>query len=284
MHYGNLKEGAAVTAFAVYALSHVDTTQCDVDVEALQAACDALIAQISRHGCVANPGGKDYPTYASAMLLIAAERLHLQLAEDARNRLVDYLLTSQIDATEGYTIDEPDFGGWDMEGDSGGLRKSTGTNISVGTLVAEALTRAANERTKSALADYQNWLKRCQNLSGDGGFYFHTQLGHDGNKAGWIVDHGQTDRKKPRSYGSATADGLRSLAACNVDPNSDESRVRSAGYRCTRPSIACPASTMNRRAPGPRDCSITIGIRYRSRSINSRHNCGPYWAKGFAPS
>jgi hypothetical protein len=231
-YYGNLKGGAAVTAFTLFALGHVAPDSIESRREKLQAAVDALARQVERRGCVANPGGPDYPTYGSAMLLVAVDRLQLQLAAEARGRLIAYLLESQIDEGEGYRSNEADYGGWDMEGSQGGPRRSTGTNISVGSFCCEALSLDSSAATNRALPSFRDWLKRCQNLPGDGGFFFHADRAHDGNKAGWIEPASEPetasrqgsldpDRSKPRSYGTATADGLRAMLACGLDPNSE---------------------------------------------------------------
>lgn len=245
-----------MTALVLYACSHVDATVTSEYREALQSACQALASEIDRQGCVANQDSRDYPNYASAMLLIAAERLDLQLSSDRKERLVEFLLESQIDEGEGYKLDDPDYGGWDMEGSSGGPRVSTGSNISVGAAVAEALALQNDLRARAALDRFRDWLGRCQNLPGDGGFFFHAQRGLDGNKAGWIADGNLADRTQPRSYGSATADGLRSLKAGGTDPRSEPMRA-AISWLENHPSVE--------RVPGFEyglDTSWSEGLRY----------------------
>jgi hypothetical protein len=156
------------------------------------------------------------------MLLVAVERLKLRLNEEPRKKLVAYLLGAQVDQGEGYAPGDPDFGGWDMEGGQNAPRRSTGTNTSVGASVAEALALHQSAATQAALKNFRDWLARCQNGPGDGGFFFHADRAHDGNKAGWLdadsVQGGEPKslRAHPRSYGSATADGLRGLKSCGV--------------------------------------------------------------------
>ncbi len=235
-HYGNLKSGAAITALVLYALAHADPQAVEPHRDSLQAACDALVPEIQRRGHVSNPDGPDYPTYASAMLLVAVERLKLRLPDESRDRLTAYLIESQIDQAEGYSTDDPDFGGWDMLGSTNGPRKTTGTNISVGTTVAEALANSESPGAKTALLAYRDWLAKCQNLSTDGGFYFHATRPHDGNKAGWHDESEQSARTLPRSYGTATADGLRSLKACDVSSD-DEALQKAVAWLQSHPSI-----------------------------------------------
>ncbi len=235
-YYGNLKGGAAITALVLYALAHSDPQAVEPHRDALQAACDALVPEIQRRGYVSNPDGPDYPTYASAMLLVAVERLKLRLPDESRDHLTAYLLDSQIDQAEGYSTDDPDFGGWDMLGSTNGPRKTTGTNISVGATVAEALANSESPGAKTALRSYRDWLTKCQNLSTDGGFYFHATRAHDGNKAGWHDESEQAARTLPRSYGTATADGLRSLKACGVSTD-DEAFQKALAWLQLHPSI-----------------------------------------------
>lgn len=218
--YGNLKGGAAVTTLTLYALAHVEPKKIEPHRAALQAACVALASQIDRRGLVANPDAPDYPTYASAMLLIAVDRLNLNLSAERQTRLREYLIESQIDQAEGYLPEAPDFGGWDLEGSLHGRRRSTGTNISVGAFVAEALSIRPDANSLAALELYRTWLAKCQNLPGDGGFFFHAERTLDGNKAGWVGEGESLDRRQPRSYGSATADGLRGLVASGIEPSS----------------------------------------------------------------
>jgi hypothetical protein len=225
-HYGNLKGGATITAFCLYALSHVDAEWTQPHREALQASCDALLPVIRQKGFVANPDSIEYPVYASAALLVAVHRLQLQMPDEVRGQLVDYLLAAQVDQGEGYELSDPDFGGWDMEGMAQVRRKSTGTNISVGAFAAEALALEPKARVETALANYRIWLSRAQNVPGDGGFFFHADRAHDGNKAGWEDGRedssGHAAQQQPRSYGTATADGIRGLLACQSDPHLDE--------------------------------------------------------------
>ncbi len=235
-YYGNLKGGAAITALVLYALAHADPQAVEPHRDALQAACDSLVPEIQRHGHVSNPDGPDYPTYASAMLLVAVERLKLRLPDDVCDRLTAYLIESQIDQAEGYSTNDPDFGGWDMLGSTGGPRKTSGNNISVGVIVAEALANSESPSAKTALLAYRDWLTKCQNLSTDGGFYFHATRSHDGNKAGWYDESEQSARTLPRSYGTATADGLRSLISCGVSSD-DEALQKAVAWLQSHPSI-----------------------------------------------
>jgi hypothetical protein len=226
--YGNLKGGAAITSLVLYALAHADPELVEPHRDRLQAACDVLAAEIARQGCIASPDGKDYPTYATAMFLLATTKLRLKLSYENQISLIQFLIDAQIDENEGYEPDDVDFGGWDMEGVPNVRRQTTGTNISVGAIVAEALQQGGWGLVdpKPTLDRFRVWLERCQNFDSDGGFFFHPERGHDGNKAGWELNDQVPDRNKPCSYGSATADGIRGMLACGQLLGNRENRDR----------------------------------------------------------
>ena len=225
-NYGNLKEGAAITSFVLYSLGHCESRLPAESKVALQAATNKLIPGIRDGGFVTNPNGPDYSNYASAMLLVAASKLDLELPTGIPNKLVSYLIRSQLDEEEGYASGQPDFGGWDLSGWMTGQRQTTGTNISVTSCVLEALFDYKNvEGVAPAIAKARSWIKGCHNSDGDGGFFFHPKREHDGNKAGW---HDGDRRQQVRSYGTATADGMRCLDYLNID---DQNAIAEAAQK-----------------------------------------------------
>ena len=230
-HYGNLKDGAAVSALVLYAIGHVPERDWTKHHASLQQCLDGLATQIERAGFVTNPDGPDYSNYGSAMVLLASRSLRLKLADKHRQRLIQYLLRAQLDEDEGYSNKLPDYGGWDLSGWMKGERKTTGTNISVTASVLEALIseyqfllavkRSSSqsftsdqqkqaEQLRDCFSKAQRWIKQVSHQ--DGGFFFHPEKRHLGNKAEWS-DEAST---KPKSYGSTTADGIRCLAALRI--------------------------------------------------------------------
>ncbi|HMO15063.1 MAG TPA: hypothetical protein PKD64_17995 [Pirellulaceae bacterium] len=242
-YYGNLKNGAGLTAFVLYAIAHAKPFLREWPENEFNRGVESLIPNIVKFGYVTNDDGPDYSNYGSASLLRACHLGGVQLPMDVETKLVMYLIQAQLGEEDGFADDQPDFGGWDLSGWMTGHRMTTGTNISVSAFVIESLipylvsSGELNDRTgkvlassgfagslinKSLLADVEkclvraaNWTLKLQNRrdatgiedAQSGGFFFHPKKDHDGNKAEWV----QESRTRPRSYGTATADGFRSL-------------------------------------------------------------------------
>ena len=78
--YGAMRGGAAVTALALYAAAHAPPPLCEDAKKDLRRGLEFLLPGIDKRGCVACPDGTlDYPTYASALTLIALKRLDLPM-------------------------------------------------------------------------------------------------------------------------------------------------------------------------------------------------------------
>src|SRR5258708_2171622 len=105
---------------------------------------------------------------------------------------------------------------------AGGRRMPPDTghvDLSMTLYVIDALRAAGAPASDPALECARVFVERCQNLDGDGGFFFSTTE-FDTNKAGH-------DGRRFRSYGSTTADGILALLAVGVDRN--HPRIASAG-------------------------------------------------------
>ncbi len=220
-NYGNLKQGAGITALVVYSIGQATDRLSDPDRKRLQAGVAALLPAIREQGFVSNPEGPDYSNYGSALLLAGCQTAGLEMPDDVARQLVAFLVRAQLDREEGFDDSSPDYGGWDLTGWMTGKRPTTGTNVSVTAVVLEALHGYPDEPgVAQALSRARPWLARCQNGAGDGGFFFHPRRDHDGNKAGWLDDA----RDRPRSYGSATADGIRGLRFAGARRDSEPVR------------------------------------------------------------
>ncbi len=253
-NYGNLKQGAGITALVVYALGAAREHLSDGDREKLQKAVDALLPAIRQHGYVSNPDGPDYSNYGSALLLTGCRQAGLELPEDIIGQLVAYLVRAQLDEGEGFDATSPDYGGWDLTGWMSGPRPTTGTSISVTASVLEALQAWPDQpgvgRARGLAVD---WLTRCQNVPGDGGFFFHPRRNHDGNKAGWNDEA----RNTPRSYGSATVDGIRGNRFAGSDTESAAIRNGHRWLRDNRQFAVVPGFP-----DSPDGRSWQTGLRY----------------------
>ncbi len=208
-NYGALKDGAAITCLVLYAVSHCDEKELSDYQDKIKNGVQFLLPQIKKYGYVRNKESPDYTNYSAAMLLVADKKLGLGLSDEIRNQLAEFLMNSQLDETHGYSKDHVDYGGWDLMGWSQVNRVSAGSNISVSAATLEALVDAKDsDLKKQTFAKLKTWLPRCQNLAGDGGFHFHPEKDHDGNKAGWNDE----SRSITNSYGTATCDGIRLLS------------------------------------------------------------------------
>jgi hypothetical protein len=245
--YGQLKDGAAVTTLILDALSEVPTRVQVQHLSPIQKAFAFLDRGLDKRGTVASPDGSlDFPTYAAALWLTARRRIVFDdLPYDTwRSKLVAYLTAAQVAEPRGFAADSPSYGGWDFlgQGDAQGI--TTGTNISVTRYVAEALEddlewlRDTNARRtltevhgiQKALDLAKAYALRCQQA--DGGFAFTCEPSSLNNKAAYS----DSELKKPRSYATATCDGIRTLVACGVKPD-EEAVTKAIGWLAKRPGL-----------------------------------------------
>jgi hypothetical protein len=154
----------------------------------------------------APPDGPRYPLYSIALAILVLNPPENAPHHGTRDALVPLLRALQ----------RADDGGWGYEDRTG--------NISATIFAIGALALSGVPPTDPALVAARGFVERCQNLVGDGGFFF-SPTEHDGNKAGAV------DPAAPagpfRSYGSATADGYRALTRLGLAP--DHPRLVAAG-------------------------------------------------------
>ena len=232
-YYGNLKSGSGISTLVLYAISQTDSKHWESNKKQLQKCVDVLSKNIRKSGFVSNQDGPDYSNYGSAYLLLSIRKLDLDFDAGLRNQLVKYLVKAQLDEPEGFKPESDNYGGWDLTGWMTGKRPTTGTNISVSCAVLTALhterqhllSKKPNlnahetellESIEKCFERARTWIERCQ--SKEGGFFFHPEQKHHGNKAGWF-DEGAS---KAKPYGSASADGLICLQRLMPAKDSDE--------------------------------------------------------------
>ena len=236
--YGSMRQGAANTALVLYALSQLSPEDLESHADAIQRARNFLLPGIEKTGCVSNPDGSlDYPVYSTALILTVDKRIDLKLKPAQTQRMVNYLLDSQCMEPRGFTLENPNHGGWDILGPGPTRGKTAGTNVSVTFFVVEALAQfrgsqpdqptdetpedskpsdlpvELGKKVDAALLATNQWSQRIQ--ANEGGFYFTSKRKSALNKAGWD-DKQQTS---PSAYGSATCDGLGLLLQLGETPS-----------------------------------------------------------------
>lgn len=230
--YGALRDGAATTALVLYAMSHVPEPLRQPHHQRLQKAYEFLRPGIQKKHAVANPDGSlDYPTYGSAMTLMAIDRLKLKVPDDERQTLTRWVIDAQLTERHDVSLDSDQYGGWDLEAVSGAKGEIlTGSNISITSFCLEALSKSMNRDAPAAVRRARPWVTGCQNK--DGGFVFHPRRTHPGNKALW----GDDAQQEAFSYGSPTCDGLRCLMYCGFKRD-DPAVQAAAGWLEKHPSV-----------------------------------------------
>jgi hypothetical protein len=231
--YGQLKGGAAVTALVLDALSQLPAELIKKNEGTIERGFRFLQPGLMKRQTVAaQDGSLDFPTYGSALLLTACARFAAKIDFTAQKLelLRDYLLKAQLLEGRKFAPEHPSYGGWDFMGAGDAEGITTGTNVSVVAHVLEALATdkfAAADKARTAARD---WLVRCQQK--DGGFAFTPEPMSLNNKA----EFADEARNQPRSYGTATCDGIRALLAVGTKPT-DEPIKRALSWLLKRPAV-----------------------------------------------
>lgn len=235
--YGQLKDGAAVTALAVNALRLAGNVS-----PAMDRGLTFLERGLAKSGTIASPDGSlDFPTYSAALWLQATRQ---RAGSEERAKVVNYLVGAQVAESRGFESSSPSYGGWDFLGPRDAQGITTGTNISITAFAAEALRDDIDWRRRAggsvSLLEVKGMMKalelakayalRCQQA--DGGFAFTCEPASLNNKAAFL------DEKltQPRSYGTATCDGIRALIACGAKPT-DEPVAKALAWLVKRPAL-----------------------------------------------
>lgn len=231
--YGALRQGSATTSLVIYSLAHLPKEALDAKVRAaLERGFVFLQPGLGKRGFIAAADGSlDYPTYGTAMLATAAYKLDFGMKERDREKFVDWVVSGQLHESREFTEKSPHYGGWDLMGASQVKGLTSDTNVSCSSYALEAIAAAmaASPSTEhrgrtAALERARAWTERCQDLRGDGGFYFSPDPTSINHKAGWH-DEQQT---KPKTYASATADGLRCLRYSSLSETTEDVHVAAA--------------------------------------------------------
>ena len=212
--YGQLKDGAGITSLVLYAYSFLPRDIRQKLARSIEKGFEFLNPGLAKRNTIASPDGSlDYPTYGAAMWLISRRRLNLPAPAAQTAAVRDYLVTAQVAEARGFAPDHPQYGGWDFLGQEDAQGITTGTNVSVTAYVLAALAdeQGADHSVAAAIERGRAWVLHCQQP--DGGFCFTTEPMSLSNKAGFADEQ----HLRPRSYGTATCDGLLALLSSGID-------------------------------------------------------------------
>lgn len=216
--YGALRGGAATTALVLYAASHLPEEMRLAHAESWNEGAEFLRPGIESEGCVVClDGTKDYPAYGSAMLIVAARQLPLDLPPECQTQLVDFLAVRQIAESRAFTADNLHYGGWDLMTEFDPPNTTEGSSISLSCYVLEALGPVDTPTAMEACEKARAWIARCAAADGSGGFLFTSDPDSIKNKARLSADEGG----QAVAYGTTTVDGMRcllSLGTTSDDP------------------------------------------------------------------
>lgn len=202
-----LRPGPAMTAFVLYSLARLPEPHRARHTESMNRAVRYLEGRINQDGIVGmEPSGPDYPNYATSLTLMSFVALKPAGWESMVNRMVEYLKRSQLDETEGWTPEHPEYGGWGFGGPPRPRPDAHRLDISMTRFAIQALFAAGVSHEDPVWAKARRFVEGCQNFGrdsrDDGGFSFTPLSGQ--NKAG-------EQQGFHMSYGTATADGLYCL-------------------------------------------------------------------------
>jgi squalene-hopene/tetraprenyl-beta-curcumene cyclase len=195
--YGLLRSGQSLTPFVALALIEAGAAG-----ERTGRAAEFVRRHVNEDGALglADPVAPDYPNYATALGAVLLLRTGHR-GEAAR--MTAYLRRQQFSEDNGWAREHPAYGGWGMGGEVRRPPEPGHVDLSMTRYVLEALREAGAREDDPAFARAAVFVERCRNA--DGGFFF-SPVEMEINKAGEEGDG-------PRSYGSATADGILALRA-----------------------------------------------------------------------
>jgi squalene-hopene/tetraprenyl-beta-curcumene cyclase len=235
--YATFRDGPALTPLLVNALStYPDSAE---GKNACYKGVKYLADMVKADGTIdTGPHGLSYPVYISAQSVVVLSRPGDESLQKSRDAWLAYLRERQLTEELGWQPTDAPYGGW---GYCSGLPKKPKpgefgppfieANLSATVFALDALRTAGVASDDPAIVKALVFVKRCQNFNDDpqerdscddGGFYF---IYDDPvrNKAGRAESK---DRLRFLSYGSTTADGLRSLLHCGLAM--DDPRVAAA--------------------------------------------------------
>ncbi|MBI4574683.1 MAG: peptidoglycan DD-metalloendopeptidase family protein [Planctomycetes bacterium] len=219
--------GAGVSALVLAALAEAPFEARRVAEGALERGAAWLDKRLEG-GAVTDPLHPiGYRKYATALTARAFRALGGEPWTSRLASMRHYLIQSQLDEGEGLPPFDWQYGAWNYyENDR---RETRRVDVSVAAYVLDALWRLEVPADDAVWARARRFLDATRNPADaahealDGGFAFSPRL----SKAGQVRVEGRGAIH--RSYGSATADGLRALLACGAPPD-DPARREALGW------------------------------------------------------
>lgn len=253
-----LRPGPAMTAFVLYTLTRLPDRLYAMQGEPMHRAIRYLQARINPDGIVGmEPSGPDFPNYATSLTVMSFASLKPAGWEAMVNRMAEYLKRSQLDETEGWTPDDPEYGGWGFGGPPRPRPDAQRLDISMTRFAIQALFAAGVPHDDPAWAKARRFVEGCQNRD-DGGFSFTPLSGQ--NKAGERV-----------SYGTATADGLLCLRFTRGSKERQDAALKWIESRFT--IDRCPGFPSDHPRPwaaGLRGYWLATATRFAAPNLKSR--------------
>lgn len=247
--HGIARSGQSWSAFTLYHLLATPPTHVRLPRSSARRAFDFLEAHMDtsspQRAALGLAGGNtpDYPLYATAYalraFLIGRDRGLLTSRQEALiPAMAAYILDQQYREETGVSPGDPAYGGWGMGGRLVAATlpprlRSPYADVAHTRRALEALADVSSHspslraRTDSARSAAHVFLARVQKRglpTYDGGFYYSPAV-PELNKAGLLEDSGGAEGV-PRSYATATSDGL--IALISAGGEADDEPVRSA--------------------------------------------------------
>jgi squalene-hopene/tetraprenyl-beta-curcumene cyclase len=238
--YGCFRESIDLTPYVMSALFFMPGGGAEAR-KAFRKGTELLLSRVDAGGKV-DASGVLFPVYTAA----SASRVVVLGNKDVRHRRaqkawLDFLRERRLSGRLGWEPSDSAFGGWGFSlavprKPEEGLPRERffESNLSATVFGIAALRSARVPKEDPVWGEILVFVRRCQNFAenprqadpsfDDGGFFFIPEDPLQ-NKAG-IAGCDRFGRRRFRSYGSMTADGLRALLRCGLP--ADHPRVRAA--------------------------------------------------------
>lgn len=215
------RSAAPISALVLSALASIPH-KTGAALEALEKGIQYLLKEKGDSGLLGDTQDKvvKMSVYTTALAVIAMAQWNEERFQKEIQQLVQKLKEAQLTESAKFSKYDYQYGAWNYWEDK--KRTTMRADVSVASFVLEALWKSGVssedpvfKRAIFYLHQCQNYEKNTSNPYMDGGFHFSPLE----SKAGIITTNSGKDYF--RSYGSSSADGLRSLFYCGVSPKAD---------------------------------------------------------------